>query len=591
MNIINPIDSQRTFSTQNLFAKKTNTNDCPNLLFRLQQYKRSKFNLWRFYLKGSNELIAVAGVCCITLDDYQEIELLFFQNKRLERGIAVEVVKACVDLAFNKLSLDNLICLVSEEDQSLRSVIEEVGFCDEFDLSCDASWKLSRLKKPLSVSISTYNAKWPELFLQEAGQIQNALGDHLKEICHIGSTSIPGMLAKPVIDLLLVCENLDDIKSIAEKLNDLDYPATRKHVVPHRGYFMRKQLQNYDYHLHIRERGDPQIRRHINFRDYLCEHEQDAKAYASLKCELARKHNTDRSAYVLGKDKFVQDIDALANRWPQRRKDYLSPNTGVQAKDWSLDKLTKAMDANLNVNMTHFAQYLNQVELIRIPIYTLVNSGLQDDTFNYVLAADLLPNTVDSAIRSICQLYGEKDVPFSWWVGPYSKPDDLTDHLERHGFVNTESNIAMYFDLDEWDGVINPLPELDIIQAKDEKTLRDFALVLANDKKAFTQYFSWIAAVLSGDDPIEYYVGYVNGTPVVRGLSCYFAQVAGLHWLSTADNERKKGYGAAMQYHRLKRAKELGYHIAVLQASEQGYSLYRKLGYKECGVYKEYKLK
>ena len=76
---------------------------------------------------------------------------------------------------------------------------------------------------------------------------------------------------------------------------------------------------------------------------------------------------------------------------------------------------------------------------------------------------------------------------------------------------------------------------------------------------------------------------------MVRGLSCYFAQVAGLYWLSTAPSERRKGYGRAMQEYRLKRAKDLGYHVAVLQASSEGYPLYQQLGYKECGHFREYK--
>jgi predicted acetyltransferase len=66
--------------------------------------------------------------------------------------------------------------------------------------------------------------------------------------------------------------------------------------------------------------------------------------------------------------------------------------------------------------------------------------------------------------------------------------------------------------------------------------------------------------------------------------------VVGLHGLSTAPDERGKGYAKAMQRFRLKLAKDRGYSIAVLQASDQGYPLYKKLGYKECGVFSEFKL-
>ncbi len=82
----------------------------------------------------------------------------------------------------------------------------------------------------------------------------------------------------------------------------------------------------------------------------------------------------------------------------------------------------------------------------------------------------------------------------------------------------------MYFDLDAWDKPIFSLSELKIIRATNEKTLHDFALVLANDTMTFKTYFSWIASILTSEDPIEYYVGYVDDKPVVRGLSCYFAR-------------------------------------------------------------------
>jgi GNAT superfamily N-acetyltransferase len=158
-------------------------------------------------------------------------------------------------------------------------------------------------------------------------------------------------------------------------------------------------------------------------------------------------------------------------------------------------------------------------------------------------------------------------------------------------YQQTENNIGMYFDLDAWDGSIQPVPSLHIVKATTADTLRDFALVLTNDRNAFQTYFSWVATVLTPEDPIEYYVGYVDGKPVVRGLSCYFAQVVGLHWLSTAPNERHKGYGRAMQQFRLQQAKERGFHVAVLQAEPDAYPLYKKLGYSECGVFKEFKLK
>lgn len=441
---------------------------------------------------------------------------------------------------------------------------------------------------PLKVEVVPYDARWPDFFRREADRIQGVLGSHIKEIYHIGSTAIPGMVAKPVIDMMLGCHDLDEIDLIAEKLKALHYEDIRRHIIPHQSFFTRRQDKEISFHLHLHERGSPQIKRHVNFRDYVIQHPEEAKAYAALKIKLSQKFSYDIDSYVRGKDSLVQEIDRKAKQWPNRKKDYLPAHTGSVATRWSHEKLIKAVIANLNVYKTYFPQYISKIELIRVPGLTIVNSGLPDNLFNYVMDADFSAAEADKKISEVTHMFLPQKIPFSWWVGPYDNPKDLGKYLENNGYQNTKNDAALYFDLDAWEDSIPAIPQLEIVQAKDEKTLRDFALVLATHESAFETYFSWIASVLTEDDPIEYYVGYVNGKPVVRGSSCYFAQVVGLHGLSTAVGERKKGYGTAMQQFRLKRAKALGYHIAILRASSEGYPLYQRLGYKECGTFKEF---
>lgn len=439
------------------------------------------------------------------------------------------------------------------------------------------------------IEMATYNPNWPTIFEQEALQLRQNLGDQLSGIHHIGSTSIPNMIAKPVIDILIECDNLDNINQIAAKLQELNYSAIRRSMIPHRSFLTSKYLDNIGFHLHLFERGDPQVKRHVNFRDYVANHPAIADEYAELKADLVKKFSDNRIAYVLGKEKLVQDIDAKAKIWTERKKDFLSPNTGVPYNHWSHEKIIKAMEANLNVHMTHFAQYLNQVTLIRKPGFTLVNSELPDDTFNFVLDADFTQQDANENILEVTRYFSETKTPFSWWINPHDNSINLAEKLSKMNYQNTDNNTAMYFDLDAWDGNI-PFPsELQIVQAKDEKTLLDFAMVLVNDETSYKKYFLWVASVLTDEDPIEYYVGYVDGKPVVRGSSCYYAQIAGLHSLATSTYAHKKGYGKAMQEFRLKRAKELGYHVAVLQASSDRYPFYNKLDYKECGEFRVFK--
>lgn len=437
------------------------------------------------------------------------------------------------------------------------------------------------------IEVVPYDVDWPRIFQNEAKRIQQALGKDLSEIYHVGSTSIHNMPAKPVIDILVMVDDVYNLSSIEDKLIQLGYAPLRRQIIPHVSFITNK-TDGIGFHLHIHERGSPQINRHVNFRDYLIKHLDVAQAYADLKRTLANTFSNDIFSYVSGKSKLVQEIDRKAKVWRNRKANYLLPNTGPLANTWSNERILKAMEANLNLHMTYFAQYLDKVELIRIPGFTLVNSGLSDDTFNYVIDADFSSVDAQTKIAEVTYYFHQKNSPFSWWINPYDQPQNLSSELESYGYRNTENNCAMYFDIDAWNGDTCSISELKIIRANDEKTLHDFALVLANDEAAFKTYFSWVASILTDDDPIEYYVGYVNDKPVVRGLSCYFAQVVGLYWLSTASSERRKGYGRAMQAYQLKRAKELGYHIAVLQASHEGQLLYQQVGYKECGYFREY---
>lgn len=440
------------------------------------------------------------------------------------------------------------------------------------------------------IEIVDYDLDWPKWFIEESQRIQEAVDGQLAAIYHIGSTAIPNMAAKPIIDILIELKNLDNVDEVANELYTLGYAKLHRQIIPYRSFItFRNERGERKVNLHIYEVGDPQVKRHVNFRDYLIAHPEEAAAYADLKKSLAQQFKYDIVQYVTGKEKLVHKIGAKAKLWAHQTKSttFSPQNRGLPASHWARDKILQAMEANLNVHMTYFSQFLEPVELIRVPGWTLVNSGLSDDTFNYVLDTHLEKTKINEKIQEIIQKFATK--PFSWWVSPNDAPADLDQYLEQAGLENAESNVGMYLNLDAWMPSNFKPRGLEIVRALDEKTLQDFASVLANDEESFQKYFSWIASVITDDDPLEFYVGYVNGKPVTRGYMIFYAGVAGLHMLSTTPDERKKGYGTAMQEFRLKRAKDLGYHIAVLQASTQGLPLYRQLGYKEFGVFKEFK--
>lgn len=160
-----------------------------------------------------------------------------------------------------------------------------------------------------------HNPEWRQIFAQEAKQLTTALGSNVVAVHHIGSTAIPCIYAKPVIDILLVVQNhteLDEKKSLIEAMG---YVALGELGIPGRRYFRRDNADGDRTHqIHAFETGSPQIERHLAFRDYMIAHPETAQDYSDLKRELAAKHPNDIEAYMDGKDGFIQEIDQRAAR-------------------------------------------------------------------------------------------------------------------------------------------------------------------------------------------------------------------------------------------------------------------------------------
>jgi GrpB-like predicted nucleotidyltransferase (UPF0157 family) len=165
------------------------------------------------------------------------------------------------------------------------------------------------------VEVLPYNPDWKRQFTSEAQIIQQALNEQVVRIHHIGSTAIPGISAKPTIDLLpevLAIEALDACSSIMEELG---YEARGENGIPGRHYFVKKDGEKHLVHVHAFHVGDPQIRRHLDFRDYLIAHPEEARLYSDLKESLAQGYPADIDSYIAGKDAFIQEIDRKAKEW------------------------------------------------------------------------------------------------------------------------------------------------------------------------------------------------------------------------------------------------------------------------------------
>jgi GrpB-like predicted nucleotidyltransferase (UPF0157 family) len=166
------------------------------------------------------------------------------------------------------------------------------------------------------VIVVSYDPQWSEAFDAAAGEVADALGRERQDLHHIGSTSIPGMAAKPVIDMLAVVADLAALDARLARMESLGYEALGEFGIPGRRYFRRDNAAGQRTHqVHAFVRGSPHVERHLAFRDFMRSHSDCAQRYADLKQRLAAAHPTDIEAYMDGKDAFIKEMEARALAW------------------------------------------------------------------------------------------------------------------------------------------------------------------------------------------------------------------------------------------------------------------------------------
>lgn len=166
----------------------------------------------------------------------------------------------------------------------------------------DAQWIDERIRLEL------YNPSWPAAFRTESSQLATLLGPWISGgIHHVGSTAIPGMTAKPVIDILVGVRSLDDSRPSLEILQKAGW-CYSPYLPDEMHWFCKPDPSRRTHHLHLFPTGSDRYRDELTFRDYLLSHPHAAQDYAALKVALAAEFPDDREAYTEGKSDFVRGI-------------------------------------------------------------------------------------------------------------------------------------------------------------------------------------------------------------------------------------------------------------------------------------------
>lgn len=167
-----------------------------------------------------------------------------------------------------------------------------------------------------AVVIESYNEDWPAMFAELGFMMRSALGGTAVRIDHIGSTSVPGLDAKPILDVQISVSSFEPFGSIREPLEAIGFLYRADNPDLTKRYFRERPGQP-RIHIHVRREGSWSQQFALLFRDYLRVHPDAREQYAELKRRLAKRYGADRQGYVDAKGPFIWTVMQQASDWSQ----------------------------------------------------------------------------------------------------------------------------------------------------------------------------------------------------------------------------------------------------------------------------------
>jgi GrpB-like predicted nucleotidyltransferase (UPF0157 family) len=167
------------------------------------------------------------------------------------------------------------------------------------------------------ILITPYDPHWAEEFRDIGSQLRLAMRDAALRIDHIGSTSVIGLDAKPVIDIQISVSSFEPLQVYQEPMQNIGYVFRSDNPERTKRYF-RESTGMRRTHIHVREQGSFGEQFALLFRDYLRQHADEAKYYATIKYKLKDQYEQDRHRYVEAKEPFIWEIMRRASEWSQQ---------------------------------------------------------------------------------------------------------------------------------------------------------------------------------------------------------------------------------------------------------------------------------
>ena len=164
------------------------------------------------------------------------------------------------------------------------------------------------------IEVVAYNKNWPIEFESEASRLRKVITGGFLKIHHIGSTAVPGLAAKPVIDILFEVTDLSFLDRLKSKIESLGYLSKGEFGIPGRRFYLKGLIER-THHIHAFESGSSGLLRHLAMRDFLRKSPERAAEYGALKEKNAKAFPFDNDGYCEAKHEFVQDLEQESLRW------------------------------------------------------------------------------------------------------------------------------------------------------------------------------------------------------------------------------------------------------------------------------------
>lgn len=252
-------------------------------------------------------------------------------------------------------------------------------------------------------------------------------------------------------------------------------------------------------------------------------------------------------------------------------------------KDISDESLKYAIDANQIAAYFLFGSGLGTEGEQREDITWFI-TGVPHMVFNGVLHARFDNESANVKIPEIIEKFKSRKLPMMWWTGPMSSPDDLPTLLKRHGLKPGGYQPGMAIKLD----TLEPVSTTDfiVVQAETKDHLEEWSIPVQSGfdlpevaRQALVNHFYGLFE--SNDDRFFHFIAQKNGQTIASSSLFLGAGVAGLYYVATLPEFKRQGIGKTMTLIPYQLAREKGYHIGVLQSTEAGLGLYKKLGFKK----------